>query len=216
MIGLKDINAKYLGSQSNKLRRVPFIEEYLCQIIDCQEIRRLVRYVTLDPLADFALDYDNNIIEQPDLQDSLLEVVINDKVSVGTEGIALDNHMFTTDVVDTSKVLIFVYCSDIVFSEGASKFGSSSMGYQLFTIDIVYPLSIDRLCNGLKRSWAIATIICDKIDEMSVVDSEYVRNIGNVKFEFKEQRASNKKLAPNTDLGILTIPFVVSVPSGRI
>lgn len=216
MIELKHINAKYLGSQSNKLRRVPFIEDYLCQVIDCQEIRRLVRYVTLDPLADFALDYDNNIIEQPDLQDSLLEIVVNDNVSPGAEGVALDNHMFTTDVMDTSKVLIFVYCSDIVFSEGASKFGSSSMGYQLFTIDIVYPISIDKLCNGLKRSWAIATVICDKIDQMSIVEPEYVSKVGNVKFEFKEQRASNKKLAPNTDLAVLTIPFVVSVPSGRI
>jgi hypothetical protein len=51
---------------------------------------------------------------------------------------------------------------------------------------------------------------------MSVTNPEYVQNIGNIKFEFKEQRASNRKLAPNTDLGILSIPFVVSVPSGRI
>lgn len=213
---LKDINAKYLGSQSNKLRRVPIIEQYLCEIIDCQEIRRLVRYMTLDPLADFALDYDNRLIQQPDLQDSLMEVALHDIVSNGTDGIALDNHMFTNEVMDSSRVLIFVYCSDIVFSEGASKFGSSSMGYQLFTVDIVYPLSVDKLCDGLKRSWAIATIITDRVDEMSVTNPEYVQNIGNIKFEFKEQRASNRKLAPNTDLGILSIPFVVSVPSGRI
>jgi hypothetical protein len=213
---LKHINAKYLGSQSNKLRRVPFIENYLCEIIDCQEIRRLVRYMTLDPLADFALDYNNKLVQQPDLQDSLMEVALHDIVSNGTDGIALDNHMFTNEVMDSSRVLIFVYCSDIVFSEGASKFGSSSMGYQLFTIDIVYPLSMDKLCDGLKRSWAIATIICDKLDQMSIVDPEYVSKVGNVKFEFKEQRASNKKLAPNTDLAVLTIPFIVSVPSGRI
>jgi hypothetical protein len=124
--------------------------------------------------------------------------------------------MFTNEVMDSSRVLIFVYCSDIVFSEGASKFGSSSMGYQLFTVDIVYPLSVDKLCDGLKRSWAIATIITDRVDEMSVTNPEYVKNIGNIKFEFKEQRASNRKLAPNTDLGILSIPFIVSVPSGRI
>lgn len=213
---LKDINAKYLGSQSNKLRRVPIIEQYLCEIIDCQEIRRLVRYMTLDPLADFALDYNNKLVQQPDLQDSLMEVALHDIVSNGADGIALDNHMFTNEVMDSSRVLIFVYCSDIVFSEGASKFGSSSMGYQLFTVDIVYPLSVDRLCDGLKRSWAIATIITDRVDEMSVTNPEYVQNIGNIKFEFKEQRASNRKLAPNTDLGILSIPFVVSVPSGRI
>lgn len=213
---MKDVNAKYLGSSSNKLRRVPFIENYLCEMIDCQEVRRLCRYLTLDPLADFALDYDGNIVEQPDLNDTLLEVVKKDKVSKGTDGVILDNHMFTTDVMDSSRVLIFAYCSDIVFSEGASKFGSSSMGYQLFKIDIVYPLGVDALCGGLKRSWAIATIITDLIDEMSITDPSYVKHTGNVKFEFKEQGASNRKLAPNTDLGVLTIPFVVSVPSGRI
>ena len=213
---MKDINAKYLGSSSNKLRRVPFIENYLCEMIDCQEVRRLCRYLTLDPLADFALDYDGNIVEQPDLNDTLLEVVKKDKVSKGTDGVILDNHMFTTDVMDSSRVLIFAYCSDIVFSEGASKFGSSSMGYQLFKVDIVYPLGVDALCGGLKRSWAIATIITDLIDEMSITEPSYVKHTGNVKFEFKEQGASNRKLAPNTDLGVLTIPFVVSVPSGRI
>ena len=213
---MKDINAKYLGSSSNKLRRVPFIENYLCEMIDCQEVRRLCRYLTLDPLADFALDYDGNIVEQPDLNDTLLEVAKKDKVSKGTDGVILDNHMFTTDVMDSSRVLIFAYCSDIVFSEGASKFGSSSMGYQLFKVDIVYPLGVDALCDGLKRSWAIATIITDLIDEMSITDPSYVKHTGNVKFEFKEQGASNRKLAPNTDLGVLTIPFVVSVPSGRI
>lgn len=213
---MRELNAKYLGSSSNKLRRVPFIENYLCEMIDCQEIRRLCRYLTLDPLADVALDYDGNIVQQPDLKDSLMERVNNDVVSMGTEGILLDNHMFTTDVMDSSRVLIFVYCSDIVFSEGASKFGASSMGYQLFKVDIVYPLAVDKLCDGLKRSWAIATIITDLIDEMTIMKPEYIKYTGNVKFEFKEQGASNKKLAPNTDLGVITIPFVVSVPSSRI
>ena len=170
----------------------------------------------LKNIDDEAYDYDNNLVQQPDLQDSLMFEVVRDNVSTGTEGAILDNHMFTSDIMESSKVMIFVYCSDVVFSEGASKFGSSSMGFQLFTIDIVYPLEVDRLCDGLKRSWAIATVITDLVDQMSITDSNYVKHTGNVKFEFKEQRASNKKLAPNTDLGILSIPFVVSVPSGRI
>ena len=211
------LNEKYLGSSSNKLRRVPYIESYLCELIDNdQRIKRLCRYLTYDPLELEAYDYDNNLVQQPDLQDSLMFEVVRDNVSTGTEGAILDNHMFTSDIMESSKVMIFVYCSDVVFSEGASKFGSSSMGFQLFTIDIVYPLEVDRLCDGLKRSWAIATVITDLVDQMSITDSNYVKYTGNVKFEFKEQRASNKKLAPNTDLGILSIPFVVSVPSGRI
>ena len=34
-------------------------------------LRRLCRYMTLDPTEMIALDYDNNVVEQPDLKDSL-------------------------------------------------------------------------------------------------------------------------------------------------
>ena len=89
------VRDKYLGTKSNKFRRVPYIVEYLMKVIDCQEIRRLCRYYTLDPLADEAFDYDGNLIEQPDLIDSLEHKVVRDKVSKGAEDAILIPETFS-------------------------------------------------------------------------------------------------------------------------
>ena len=73
-------------SKSVKTSKVSLIEKYICEKIDeCQEIKRLCRYMTLDPLELMALDYTNEIVEQPDLQDSLTKPVLKDRVSKGCE-----------------------------------------------------------------------------------------------------------------------------------
>ena len=41
-------------TRSNKIRRIQPLTRFICETLDCQEIRRLCRYYTLDPLADFA------------------------------------------------------------------------------------------------------------------------------------------------------------------
>lgn len=210
-----EVNVKYLGTRSNKLRQVPYIENYICDKLDCQEVRRLCRYLTLDPLADVALDYGGNVVQQPDLQDSLMNRVVRDVVSGGCEEYVLSNYMFSEQIVSEARIMIFVYCSNIVFSERASRYGTSTMGYQTYNIDIVYPIEIDKICGGLKRSWAIATILMDKLDDLMVDDPKYVDSVGNVKFEFKENQATNVKLAPNTSMAILRVPFAVTVSGIR-
>ena len=72
------------AEKSTKLSRASILTKYLCVHIDeNQDIRRLCRYLTLEPLAEYAIDYDGNIMLQPDLQDSLLDKTKNDKVSNG-------------------------------------------------------------------------------------------------------------------------------------
>ena len=59
------------AEKSTKLDRASILTKYLCINIDeNQDIRRLCRYLTLEPLAEYAMDYDDNVIMQPDLQDS--------------------------------------------------------------------------------------------------------------------------------------------------
>ena len=206
-----EVNAKYVGTRSNKMRRVPYIEKYICDMLDCQEVRRLCRYMTLDPLADVALDYNGNLVEQPDLQDSLMSRVVRDKVSGGCEDPIITNYMFSERIIQYSHTMIYVYCSEIVFSERATRYGTSTMGYQTFNVDIVYPIELDRIDDGIKRSWAIATVLMDKLDDLMVDDPKYVEEIGNIKFEFKENQATNLKLAPNSSMAMLTVPLTVTV-----
>ena len=205
------VRDKYLGTKSNKFRRVPYIVEYLMKVIDCQEIRRLCRYYTLDPLADEAFDYDGNLIEQPDLMDSLEYKVVRDKVSKGAEDAILIPETFSNAIINYNKMQICVYPYEITFSERASRYGTSTFGYMTFHIDIIYPMQLNKLSDHMQRAWSIACIIMDAIDDKTVLDEEIYRHTGDIKFEFKENMATNYKLAPNSDMVILTVPIAVTV-----
>ena len=205
------VKDKYVGTKSNKFRRVPYIVEYLMKVIDCQEIRRLCRYYTLDPLADEAFDYDGNLIKQPDLIDSLEHKVVRDKVSKGAEDAILIPETFSNAIINYNKMQICVYPYEITFSERASRYGTSTFGYMTFHIDIIYPMQLNKLADHMQRAWSIACIIMDAIDDKTVLDEEIYRHTGDVKFEFKENMATNYKLAPNSDMVILTVPIAVTV-----
>ena len=205
------VQDKYVGTKSNKFRRVPYIVEYLMKVIDCQEIRRLCRYYTLDPLADEAFDYDGNLIEQPDLIDSLEHKVVRDKVSKGAEDAILIPETFSNAIINYNKMQICVYPYEITFSERASRYGTSTFGYMTFHIDIIYPMQLNKLADHMQRAWSIACIIMDAIDDKTVLDEEIHKHTGDIKFEFKENMATNYKLAPNSDMVILTVPIAVTV-----
>ena len=205
------IKDKYLGTKSNKFRRVPYIVEYLMKVIDCQEIRRLCRYYTLDPLAEEALDYNGQLIKQPDLVDSLEHRVVRDKVSAGAEDAILIPETFSNAIINYNKMQICVYPYEITFSERASRYGTSTFGYMTFHIDIIYPMTLNKLGDHMQRAWSIACIIMDAIDDKTVLDEELHKHTGDIKFEFKENMATNYKLAPNSDMVILTVPIAVTV-----
>ena len=209
------IRDKYIGTKSNKFRRAPYIVDYFMKVLDCQEIRRLCRYLTLDPLAEEAMDYNGNIVQQPDLKDSLEKKAVRDKVSRGTEDPILFAETFSNTIVSDNKIMIYVYPYEISFSERAMHYGTSTMGFMVFHIDIVYPVSLNRLGDHLQRAWSIASILMDVVDEKTVLDPELYEHTGEVKFEFKDNMATNRKLAPNSDMAILNIPITVSVPGLR-
>lgn len=205
------VKDKYLGTKSNKFRRVPYIVEYLMKVIDCQEIRRLCRYYTLDPLAEEAFDYNGNLVDQPDLNDSLEFKVVRDKVSAGAEDPILIAETFSNAIINYNKMQICVYPYEITFSERASRYGTSTFGYMTFHIDIIYPMQLNKLADHMQRAWSIACIIMDAIDDKTVLDEEIHKYTGDIKFEFKENMATNYKLAPNSDMVILTVPIAVTV-----
>ena len=205
------VKDKYVGTKSNKFRRVPYIVEYLMKVIDCQEIRRLCRYYTLDPLAEEAFDYNGNLVDQPDLNDSLEFKVVRDKVSAGAEDPILIAETFSNAIINYNKMQICVYPYEITFSERASRYGTSTFGYMTFHIDIIYPMQLNKLADHMQRAWSIACIIMDAIDDKTVLDEEIHKHTGDIKFEFKENMATNYKLAPNSDMVILTVPIAVTV-----
>ena len=205
---------RYTAGDSKKISRQATITRYLCEQIDeDQEIRRLCRYITLDPLADYAVDYGDNVIMQPDLNDSLLGKVRTDKVSQGCEGRILYSTMFNGKVIESMHPLIYVYCDEVSFY--SERGGSSAIGTMLFYVDIIYDLRTEELIDWQHRSWTIGQIIMQMFDNVPVTDPEYVDTIGNISFRTGSIPIANKKLAANTTLGVLTIPLYATVTGGR-
>lgn len=207
---------RYIGkSKSNKIRRAPILVNYLADKLDSQEIRRLCRYYTLDPLAPEALDYDGNFVEQPDLRDSLRKPVMRDKVSVGAEDKVIFNEVFSDTIASDNKIVIYVYPSDITFSKNSSVHGGSRVGFLTIKVDIVYPIQLNELEGGMQRVWSIACLFMDEVEDLKITDPKVVKEVGDLIFEFKEVPAINAKLAPSTNYAVLSLPLVVSYSGDR-
>lgn len=204
-------------NNSSKLSKVPIIIKYMCEHIDnLQTVKRLCRYLTLDPLEEASLDYNNKLVMQPDLHDSLLKKSFKDKnISPGATEQVLFPYMFSGDVLESTHPYIFVFCDDVYFTRNASG-NLSNMGYMKFKVEIVYDINTERLDNWNTRAWSIAQEVMNLFDGITVTEEEYVDKIGNVEFEFKDHPLRNVKLAPNTTLAVMTIPFLVNIPAGRL
>ena len=202
------------AEKSPKISRAYILTKYLCVNIDeSQDIRRLCRYLTLEPLAEYAIDYDGNIIMQPDLQDSLLDKTKVDVVSKGCVERILFRTMFANKVIESLNPLIYVYCDEINFHNHRN--GSQAIGTMTFYIDIVYDIATEELYDWEQRSWSIGQIIMDMFDSVPITDEEYTKLVGNITFTVGANTIVNKKLAPNTTLGVLSIPLYAHVTGGR-
>ncbi len=200
-------------SNSLKISRTSTIIKYICKNIDNnQEVKRLCRYITTDPIADFALDYDNKVVQQPDLKDSLLSTAKRDKVSNGCNDRVMYTTIFTDKVMETLHPLIYVYCDQVSFFN--ERGGTKTIGTMLFYVDIIYDINTEELADFQHRSWLIGQQIMQMFDGVTIIEPEYVDKVGNISFKGGEQPIINKKLSPNTSLGILSIPLYAYVTGG--
>ena len=200
-------------SNSLKISRTSTIIKYICKNIDNnQEVKRLCRYITTDPIADFALDYDNKVVQQPDLKDSLLSTVKRDKVSNGCNDRVMYTTIFTDKVMETLHPLIYIYCDQVSFFN--ERGGTRTIGTMLFYVDIIYDINTEELADFQHRSWLIGQQIMQMFDGVTIIEPEYVDKVGNISFKGGEQPIINKKLSPNTSLGILSIPLYAYVTGG--
>lgn len=196
-------------TKSNKIRRVQPLLNFICKTLDCQEIRRLCRYYSLDPYSEFALDYLDNEVEQPELKDSLLEEVVRDKkVSQGADKEIIIPYMFTKEVLTNKRMAIFVYCNQIDLDEYDED------ARLVFMIDIVYSVDIDKLLGYRQRCWSIAEIISEKFDKYKMKDEEFLPIVGAVEFNLSN-RIIHNKLANNTSMAVLSIPIIIHTKAMR-
>lgn len=212
-------NNRYMGTKSQKLRRITPIKNYIIDAIDSsQNIHRLCRYMTYTPLMPKGMTYDGKIIEQPDVEGSL-------KGSVDAKGDAFISdtiiypYAFTEDVVDKDRLTIYVHSPKTIINNQAVSGRRRDdvddyTGRHLFYVEIVYPLEYNNIePYGEERAFMVAQEIADIIDELSI-EGEYREIIGDCPLRV-EGEILNKRLSV-TGYGILVVPIWTTFITTRL
>lgn len=218
---MTDFNNRYLGTRSSKVRRIVPIKNFIIHKIDTnQNIKRLCRYYTKTPLLNRGVGYDGTVVNQPDLEDSLLKPVHNDlNVSPTARNQILTTSVFSGDVLAERQITIYVHHPKSVFNpnmvSGRISYGVDPLGGRhLFMVDIVYPNELNELDSvNQERATEIAGEIIDMLDGI-YVDGEYEEFTGACKLNV-EGEITCGRLSTSGYL-ILSIPIWVSATTGRI
>lgn len=197
------INDKNKNTISNKIRKKSGIEAYITQKIDgIQEVKRLSRYLTKTPLSSKGKNLLNEVVEQPDL----IQTLTKDS----SEGIKCLYTMSFKDGLINDKVqpLIFVHSY-------TGKFGYSAVGNIQVMVDILVPSDYDELKYiEEKRMTEIACYIADELDDTFIDDEYWVEKLGNLKIHLDSY--DEYRLAKTNNISVFSMKFIVQVPTMRV
>lgn len=197
------INDKNKNTISNKIRKKSGIEAYITQKIDgIQEVKRLSRYLTKTPLSSKGKNLLNEVVEQPDL----IQTLTKDS----SEGIKCLYTMSFKDGLINDKVqpLIFVHSY-------TGKFGYSAVGDIQVKVDVLVPSDYDELKYiEEKRMTEIACYIADELDDTFIDDEYWVEKLGNLKIHLDSY--DEYRLAKTNNINVFSMKFIVQVSNMRV
>lgn len=189
---------KFKG-KSNKIRKVSLLTSHVIDRIDnCQNIKRLLKYNTINPLSSKGKEYDGDIVEQPDIDYSLY--FDEDYIVNGT---------FDIDMKDLLENNIYVHCYN-------GRFGNT-VGKLKIAINILVPKQYEFLASkGDTRSNSIGQEIADLFDD-TYLDNEncdIIDELGNLKFELISYDSG--RLSKTNSIILTTLVFDVDITTMRL
>lgn len=215
-----DINNKFMGMKSAKLKRIVPLKLYMMELIDnSQKIKRLSRYYTRTPLLNRGVGYNGDKIKQPDLVDSLRFPITNDNASETADGRILYDYAFSGEVLSSKQISIYVHCHKSTFNPnmitGRLSYGVDNIvGKHFFNIDIIYPIEFNQLDSLYEeRANSIACEIVDLLDEKTV-EGEVREFTGDCIIHLAGD-VTDLRVGTSGYMG-MTIPFYVTVFGGHV
>ncbi|MGL4450751.1 MAG: hypothetical protein ACRCX8_18970 [Sarcina sp.] len=195
-----------MSNGSNALKKITPIKNILVEILDNnQNIKRYARYLTSKtPLDDEGISYNNNILEQPNLCETLTKPLRDNKDTEATSrGEILIPYMFDKDLLKEEKLLIFVH------SPRSYADSRNCTVEHEFLITVAVNIDYNNIEPfGEERSIAV---LCELLDEIEgkFVSEKYSKKIGIIQFETKRDRWTERI----SDKGFIasTIPISVIV-----
>ena len=193
-----DINNKFKNTKSQFIYKSGLLSGYVAHRLDNnQNIKRYLYYQTLNPLGDEGLKLNSEIIQQPNITESLLDKNIFDS-------------MFNESMEELHESQIYIHTY-----KGRSD---GEWGEIYIAINILIPLTYEKLANfGDKRSFAIATEIADMFQDICVAkdnaDKYLIEKLGNLKFKIIQ--FDNGRLSKPNNVLVNTLIFQTGVSPPR-
>lgn len=229
-MGFFNTDTSWFKTHDIFLRKGSLIVNYMIDRIENDEqysqiIRRLCRYMTIDPLA-FKSTYINakgEEVEQKqlDLKDSLiissyegtrLESLDGEKVGTIKPKPVLYNGGFNQEMKTIDQCYVFVhnYRNNPV---------SKDMGVIYVRIDIIIPDKYDKIKDfdsglTIKRGDAICFLIDDMFNKRVIKDKKFVDYLGNLRFQLYDNY--NARLTKTSDGVIYTLIYTLTTPTKEI
>lgn len=194
-----NINEKYKNTKSQFIYKSGLLSAYVANRIDKnQNIKRYLYYHTINPLGSKGLELDNNVIEQPNIEKSLLDKNIFDG-------------MFNEYMEELHQNQIYIHTY-----KGRTN---DDWGEIYIAINILVPLTFEKLANfGEKRSFAIASEIEDLFQNIVIADDNadenLINKLGNLKFKLIQ--FDNGRLSKTNNIVVNTIVLKTGVSTNRL
>lgn len=189
---------------SNKIRKVSLLTSHIIDKIDGnQNIKRLLFYNTINPLAIKGVEYDKDIINQPDITRSLYYDETKENKSY------IVNGTFDIDMKDELENCLYIHCYSGRFRD--------NMGVLKIAVNILVPKQYEFLASkGDTRSNLIAQEVANLFDNINLNNNncEIVDELGNLEFELVDYDSG--RLSKTNTMILTTLIFDVNIATIRI
>lgn len=203
------------------LRKGCLVTNYIIEKIDKdvtygQSIRRLCRYMTVDPLAKKSVDLKGNTVLQEDLQDSLLVSTkegYHDTEAMTTEiNQCLFNESFDQEMKAVEQCYIFIH-------NYRNRPLSNDEGEIYVRIDVIIPNKYDTINDfdsemTIKRGSAICFLVDDMLNHRTIEDKKYSKFTGDIKFELVDN--GSLRLTKTSDGVVYSLVYALKTARGEI
>lgn len=164
------LNNKHIGKKTQFIRKAGILSGYIADILDKdQRIKRYLYYNTLMPLSKRSKGYDGKVVEQPDIDFSLID------------GDYIINGMFDDEMEQLVRNQLYIH----VYKGNRNDDVNATV---YIAINILVDKKFENLANKWDlRSFQIGDIIEELFNDVYIdknnTDEEIIKELGNLNFK---------------------------------
>lgn len=197
------LNDKNIGKKCQFIKKCGLLSGYIADRIDNnQNIKRLLKYQTKNPLGQVGISLGNKKVPQPDITESLID---SDYIM---------NGMFDEDMSSIVKNQVFIH----VYNGNKTDMVNGQVN---IAINILIDKKFEYLSNSFElRSYAIAdeieNMFSDTYIDKDNSDNDIIKDLGNLKFSLNRNSFTYSRLSKSNNIVLFTLILTTNINPIRI